>query len=90
MIIEKWENRPVPANRPATRSITEAAGNAQTATQIKALTIYSNSNTVNGARFTLEFRKVFLRQAVPPLEQDFTFIAQDLSAFATTFWAALQ
>ena len=98
MIIEKWENRPVPANpnRPATRSITRAAPNPppnqppQTPTQIQAITIDSNSNTVNGAPLTLEFRKIFLRQAVPPLEHDFTFTAQDLSAFATTFWAALQ
>ena len=35
MIIEKWENRLVPDNRPATRSITRAAGNAQIATQIQ-------------------------------------------------------
>ena len=88
MIIEKWENRPVPTNRPATRSVTRAA--AQTPTQIQAITINSNSNTVNGAPLTLEFRKIFLRQAVPPLEHDFTFTAQDLSAFATNFWGALQ
>jgi hypothetical protein len=90
MIIEKWENRPVPANRPATRSITNAAGNAQTATQIQAIKINSNSNTVNGAPLTLEFQKIFLRQAVPPVEHDFTFTAQDLSAFATDFWDVLQ
>ena len=88
MIIEKWENRPVPANRPATRSITRAAGNAQTATQIQA--IDSNSNTVNGAPLTLEFQKIFLRQAVSPLEHDFTFTAQDLLAFATIFWRGVQ
>lgn len=81
MIIEKWENRPVPANRPATRSITTAA-----TTQTQAITIDSNSNTVNGAPLILEFQKIFLRQAVPPLEHDFTFTAQDLSAFATNFW----
>jgi hypothetical protein len=85
MIIEKWENRPVPANRPATRSNT-----TQIPTQIQAITIDSNSNTVNGAPLTLEFRKIFLRQAVPPLEHDFTFTAQDLSAYATNFWAGLQ
>src|SRR5271156_1958616 len=85
MIIEKWENRPVPANRPATRSVA-----SQTPTQIQAITIDSNSNTVNGAPLTLEFRKIFLRHAVPPLEHDFTFTAQDLSAFATNFWAGLQ
>src|SRR3984957_1507887 len=44
MIIEKWENRPVPANKPATRSNT-----TQSPTQIQAITIDSNSNTVNGA-----------------------------------------
>ena len=87
MIIEKWENRPVPANRPATRSITTAAA-PQTPTQIQAITI--DSNTVNGAPLTLEFRKIFLRQAIPPLEHDFTFTAQDLSEFVTDFWAALQ
>ena len=93
MIIEKWENHPVPANppvpanRPATRSMTRAT---TTPTQIQAITIDSNSNTVNGAPLTLEFRKIFLRQAVPPLEHDFTFTAQDLSAFATYFWAGLQ
>jgi hypothetical protein len=83
MIIEKWENRPVPANRPATRSNT-----TQTPTQIQAITIDSNPNPnpVNGAPLTLEFRKIFLRQAVPPLEHDFTFTAQDLLAFATIFW----
>jgi hypothetical protein len=76
MIMEKWEslpvlaNPPVPANRPATRSMT-AAG-AQTPTQIQTITIDSNSNTVNGAPLTLEFRKIFLRQAIPPLEHDFT------------------
>jgi hypothetical protein len=90
MVIEKWENRPVPANRPATRSITRAAGNTQKATKIQAITINSNSNTVNGAPLTLEFRKIFLRQAVPPLEHDFIFTRQNLSAFATTFWACLQ
>jgi hypothetical protein len=107
IIIEKWENRPVPANplvptnppvpanRPATRSITRAAANppnqpSQSPTQIQAITIDSNSNTVNGAPLTLEFRKIFLRQAVSPLEHDFTFTAQDLSEFATDFWAALQ
>src|SRR5271170_6833224 len=84
MIIEKWENRPVPANRPATRSVA-----SQTPTQIQAITIDSNSNTVNGAPLTLEFRKIFLRHAVPPLEHDFTFTAQDLSAFATNFWASM-
>jgi hypothetical protein len=94
MIIEKWENPPVPANRPATRSITRAVATSpnpppQTPTQIQAITIDSTSNTVNGAPLTLEFRKIFLRQAVPPLEHDFTFTAQDLSAFATNFWAAL-
>ena len=93
MIIEKWENRPVPANPPTTRSMTRAAANppnqpSQTPTQIQAITI--DSNTVNGAPLTLEFRKIFLRQAIPPLEHDFTFTAQDLSAFATNFWARLQ
>jgi hypothetical protein len=94
MIIEKWENRPVPTNppvptnRPATRSITRPY--PQTPTQIQAITIDSNSNTVNGAPLTLEFRKIFLRQAVPPLEHDFTFTAQDLSIFATNFWACVQ
>src|SRR4051794_32051498 len=96
MMIEKWENRPVPtnppvpdnppvpanpsvpANRPTTRSMTRAA--AQTPTQIQAITINSNSNTVNGAPLTLEFRKIFLRQAISLLEHDFTFTAQDLSA----------
>src|SRR2546429_6398611 len=81
MIIEKWENRPVPPNRPPTRANT---------TQIQAITIDSNSNTVNGAPLTLEFRKIFLRQAVPPLEHDFTFTAQDLSAYATNFWRSVQ
>jgi hypothetical protein len=81
MIIEKWET---------TRSITRTAGNVQIATKIQAVTIDSNSNTINGAPLTLEFRKIFLRQAVPPLEHDFTFTAQDLSAFATKFWAGLQ
>ena len=84
MIIEKWENRPVPANRPATRAIT--SGNGQIATKVQAITIDSNSNTVNGAPLTLEFPKIFLRQAVPPLEHDITFTAQDLSEFATDFW----
>jgi len=90
LIIEKWENRPVSANRPATRSIARAAGNAQTATRIQTITIDSNSNTVKGAPLTLEFRKIFLRQAVPPLEHDFTFTVQDLSVFATTYWAGLR
>src|SRR5256885_4925662 len=105
MIIEKWENRPVPANPPvptnppvpanwpATRSITRAVATPpnpppQTPTQIQAITI--DSNTVNGAPLTLEFRKIFLRQAVPPLEHDFTFNAQDLSTFVTTFWRSMQ
>src|SRR4051794_19288041 len=95
MIIEKWEHRPVPANVSATRSMTRAAANppnqpSRSPTQIQAITIDSNSDTVNGAPLTLEFRKIFLRQAVPPLEHDFTFTAQDLSAFATNFWACLQ
>jgi hypothetical protein len=83
MIIEKWENRPLPANRPATRSVTSAA-----ATQIQVVTMDSNSNptTVNGAPLTLEFQKIFLRHAVPPQEHDFTFTMQDLSEFATDFW----
>src|SRR5256885_16117994 len=85
MIIERWENRPPPANRPATRSVTTAA-----AERTQEITINSNSNTVNGAPLTLEFRKFFLRQAVPPLEHDFTFTAQDLSALATTFWSGVQ
>jgi hypothetical protein len=91
MIIEKWENRPVPANppvptnRPATRSTTRTIP-----TQIQAITIDSDSNTVNGAPLTLEFEKIFLRQAVPPLEHDFTFTAQDLSTFATIFWGSVQ
>jgi hypothetical protein len=61
-----------------------------TPTQIQAITIDSNSNTVNVAPLTLEFRKIFLRQAVPPLEHDFTFTRQDLLAFATNFWASVQ
>ena len=85
MIIEKWENRSVSPNRPFTRSNT-----TQIPTQIQAITIDSNSNTVNGAPLTLEFRKIFLRQAVPPLEHDFTFTAQDLSTFATIFWGSVQ
>src|SRR2546423_11909860 len=85
MIIEKWENRPVSPNRPFTRSNT-----TQIPTQIQAITIDSNSNTVYGAPLILEFRKIFLRQTVPPLEHDFTFTAQDLSAYATNFWARLQ
>jgi len=100
IIIEKWENcpvpanppvpanSPVPANMPATRLTTRAA--AQTPTQIQAITIDSNSNTVDGAPLTLEFRKIFLRQVIPPLEHDFTFTAQDLSVFATNFWAGVQ
>src|SRR3954447_26939712 len=52
MIIERWENRRAPANRPATRSITTATG-PQTPTQIQAIMIDSNSNTVNGAPLTL-------------------------------------
>ena len=97
IIIEKWENRPVPANRPATRSITSAAAPqtptqtpTHTPTQIQAITINSDSNTVPGAPLTLEFQKIFLRQAIPTLEHDFTFTAQDLRAFATHCWAALQ
>jgi len=101
MIIEKWENRPVsanppvPANRPATRSVTRAAANPpnqplQTPTQIQAITIDPNSNTVNGAPLTLEFQKIFLRQAIPPLEHDFTFTAQDLSKMVTYIWSGLQ
>jgi hypothetical protein len=98
MIIEKWENRPVPANRPATRSVTRAAATLpnppppppQTPTQIQAITIDSNTNTINGAPLILEFQKVFLRQAVPPLEHDFTFTAQDLLTFATIFWRIVQ
>jgi hypothetical protein len=91
MIIEKWENRPVPANRPATRSMTRAPANPphqppQTPTKIQAITIDSNSNTVNVATLTLEFQKIFLRQAVPSLEHDFTLTAQDLLDFATDFW----
>ena len=85
MIIEKWENRPVPANPPVTRSRA-----AQTPTQIQAITVDSNSNNVNGAPLTLEFQKIFLRQAVPPQEHDFTFTAQDLLTFATHFWGTLQ
>ena len=85
MIIEKWENRPVPPNYPATRSNT-----TQIPTQIHTITIDSNANTVNGAPLTLEFPKIFLRQPVPPREHDFTFTAQDLSAYATNFWAGLQ
>jgi hypothetical protein len=85
MLIEKWESRPVPANRPATRSLTRVV-----ATSTQQLTIDSNSTTVNGAPLTLEFEKIFLRQAVPPLEHDFTFTAQDLSVFAANFWAGLQ
>src|SRR5271170_6755380 len=67
MIIEEWENRPVPANRPATRSNT-----TQIPTKIQAITIDSTSNppTVDEAPLTLEFQKIFLRQAVPPLEHD--------------------
>jgi hypothetical protein len=84
MIIEKWENRPVPANPPA------PANPTQTPTQIQAITIDSNSNTVNGAPLIREFRKIFLRQAIPPLEPDFTLTVQDLSAFATNFWAGVQ
>ena len=93
MIIEKWENVPVPANRPATRSIARAAANTpnqppQTPERTREITINSNSNltTVNGAPLILEFRKFFLRQAIPPLKHDFTFTAQDLSEFATHFW----
>jgi hypothetical protein len=85
MIIEKWEHRPVPSNRPVTRTMT-----THTPTQIQAITIDSNSNTVNVAPLTLEFRKIFLRQAVPPLEHDFTFTRRDLLAFATNFWASVQ
>ena len=85
MIIEKWENSPVPANRPLTRSNT-----TQIPTQIQVITIDSNTNVVNGAPLTLEFPKIFLRQAVPPQEHDFTFTRQDLEEFATDFWSALQ
>jgi hypothetical protein len=89
------ENGLVLANRPTTRSITRAAANApnqplQTPTKTREITIDSNSNTVNGATLTPEFRKNFLRQAVPPLEHDFIFTAQDLSEFATDFWDGLQ
>jgi hypothetical protein len=85
MIVEKWENRPLPANWPSTRS-----GMTQIPTKIQAITIDSDSNTAPGAPLTLEFRKIFLRQAVPPQEHDFTFTAQDLSEFAADFWSALQ
>ena len=66
MIIEKWENRPVPANGPATRSVMRTVP-----TQIQVITIDSDSNTVHRAPLTLEFPKIFLRQAVLPLEHDF-------------------
>ena len=84
IIVQKWENRPVPTNKPATRAITRAGGNAQTATLIQAITVDS------GSPLTLEFEKLFLRQAVPPQEHDFTFTTQDLLAFATSCWNALQ
>jgi hypothetical protein len=84
MTTGKWENRPVPANRPATRSLTRAAR-----TRVQEITIDSNPATVNGAPLTLGFRKNFLRHAIPPLKHDFTFTAQDLSAFATNFWDGL-
>ena len=85
IIIEKWENRPVPVNRPVTRSITRT----QTPTQIQAITINSNPNNVNGAPLTLEFRKIFLRQPVSTREHDITFTAQDLSAFAASSWGSV-
>jgi len=87
MTIEKWENGPAPSNRPSTRS-----NMTQVPTLIQTITIDSNSNptAVHGAPLILGFREIFLRQAVPPLEQDFTFTAQDLSAYATNFWAGLK
>jgi hypothetical protein len=85
MVIEKWENGPVPPNRPLTGSNT-----THIPTKIQAIKIDSNANTVNGAPLILEFRKIFLRQAVAPLEHDFTFTAQYLSTYATNFWARLQ
>jgi hypothetical protein len=91
MIIEKWENRPVPANppvpanRPATRSTT-----ATIPTQMEVITIDTDSDRVTGAPLTLEFQKIFLRQAVPPLEHDYTFTDQDLLAFGTFFWGSVQ
>ena len=56
MTIEKWESRPVPANRPATRSMPRAV-----ATRTQEIMIDSNSTTVTGAPLTLEFREIFLR-----------------------------
>jgi hypothetical protein len=85
IIIEKWEHRPVPPSYPPTRSNT-----TQIPTKIQTISIDSNSNIVDGAPLTLEFRKIFLRQAVPPLEHDFTFTRQDLLAYATNLWAGLQ
>jgi hypothetical protein len=85
MIIEKWENGPAPPTRPSTRSNT-----TQVPTLIQAITIDSNSNAVHGAPLILGFQEIFLRQAVPPLEHDFTFTTQDLLAYATNLWAGLQ
>lgn len=85
IIIEKWENRPVPANGPATRSVMRTVP-----TQIQVITIDSDSNTDHGAPLTLEFPEIFLRQAVLPWEHDFTFTAQDLSELATDFWDGVQ
>lgn len=92
IIIEKWENGPIPANMPRTRSVTRAANALnpplQTPTPIQEITVDSTSNTVTGAPLTVEFRKIFLRQPVPPQEQDFTFTTQDLSNWASCVWSA--
>jgi len=85
IIVEKWENRPLPANWPSTRS-----SMTQIPTKIQAITIDSDSNTAPGAPLTLEFRKIFLRQAVPPYEHDFTFTSLHLLAYAANFWGGLQ
>lgn len=84
LLIEKWELALAP-NRPITRAFNNP--NTLIPTKMQEIRIDSNI-VVTGAPLVLEFRKIFLRPPTPP-ENDIVFTVQDLSAWATQYWAGL-
>ena len=83
--IEKWALAPPVGHRPTTRAFSNNPGQNQPLVPTNTHEITITPNNVNGAPLILEFRKMFLRPAVPP-EIDIIFTAQDLSIWAADFW----
>jgi hypothetical protein len=86
--IEKWENRPPPADRPTTRQSNEHVPIKIQAIDINANGAVTGTPAATTPPLVLQFQDLLLRPPVPP-EQDLIYTAQDLQELATPIWTLI-